>query len=245
MNKRRIWQNCSIAAGIGLIALTGFGGLKGAIRPARPAAVQSPGGAGETGTVTDVDGNVYKTVKIGGQWWMAENLRVTKDPEGNPIRSFVYNNDDRMASTYGRLYTWQAMMNGSSSPETQGIAPAGWHIPSLEEWQTLIDYLGGSEVAGGKMKETGLEHWAAPNAGATNSSGLTLVAAGSYVVSQNRYCDLKAGAHILTSSSEGDFGIFVAVATHSADIGSSSIPKADIAFSVRCVKNGPAARHLQ
>jgi len=101
----------------------------------------------------------------------------------------------------------------------------------------LIDYLGGNEVAGGKMKEPGTEHWSLPNAGATNSSGLTLVASGSYVVSQNRYCDLKAGAHILTSSSDGANGIFVAVASHSPDIGQATISKTDIAFSVRCIKN--------
>jgi uncharacterized protein (TIGR02145 family) len=191
----------------------------------------------ETGTVTDVHGNVYKTVKIGDQWWMAENLRVTRDAQGNAIQSYVYNEDESMASVYGRLYTWQAMMNGSTSPSAQGIAPDGWHIPSLDEWQTLIDYLGGNEVAGGKMKEKGNEHWRSPNVGATNSSGLTLVASGSYVVSQNRYCDLKAGAHILTSSSDGDFGLFVAVAGHSPDIGSAPISKHEVAFSVRCVKN--------
>jgi uncharacterized protein (TIGR02145 family) len=168
---------------------------------------------------------------------MAENLRVTRDSRGNPISSYVYNNDERMALTYGRLYTWQAMMNGSSSPGAQGIAPDGWHIPSIDEWQILIDFLGGNAVAGGKMKEPGTEHWRSPNAGATNSSGLTLVASGSYVVSQNRFCDLKAGAHILTSSSDGDFGIFVAVASHSSDIGSDLISKTDIGFSVRCVKN--------
>ena len=191
----------------------------------------------ETGTIADIDGNLYQTVKIGNQWWMAENLRVTHDSQGNPISSYVYNNDERMALTYGRLYTWQAMMNGSSSPGTQGIAPDGWHIPSIDEWQILIDFLGGNVVAGGKMKEPGTEHWSSPNAGATNSSGLTLVASGSYVVSQNRFCDLKAGAHILTSSSDGDFGIFVAVASHSSDIGSDLISKTDIGFSVRCVKN--------
>ena len=191
----------------------------------------------EVGTVTDYDGNVYKTIKIGNQWWMTENLRVTHDSKGNPITSYAYNNDESMALTYGRLYTWNAMMNGSTSPGAQGIAPEGWHIPSLDEWHVLTDYLGGKEIAGGKMKEKGIEHWSPPNKGATNSSGLTLVASGSYVLSQNRYCDIKGGAHILTSSSENNGGRFVAVACHSPDIGNAAIPKNDIAFSVRCVKN--------
>jgi len=191
----------------------------------------------EQGQVTDVDGNVYKTVKIGNQWWMAENLRVTKDPDGNSITSYVYDNNESMALTYGRLYTWQVMMNGSSNPGSRGIAPDGWHIPSIDEWQILTDYLGRDEVAGGKMKEQGTEHWDLPNADATNSSGLTLVASGSYVVSQNRYCDLKGGAHILTSSSDWDLGVFIAVDKNSGNIGNATIPKTDIAFSVRCVKN--------
>jgi uncharacterized protein (TIGR02145 family) len=190
----------------------------------------------EWGQVVDRDGNVYRTVKIGPQWWMAENLRVTKAPDGSPITSYAYNNDEDMALVYGRLYTWQTMMNGSTDRGAQGISPAGWHIPSLEEWQVLTDSLGGNEIAGGKMKEPGTEHWGSPNVGATNSSGLTLVASGSYVISQDRFCDLKAGAHILTSSSEDDSGIFVAVASHSANIGSALISKTDIAFSVRCVK---------
>lgn len=191
----------------------------------------------EAGNVTDYDGNVYKTIKIGNQWWMTENLRVTHDSKGKSITSYIYNSDENLALTYGRLYTWNTMMNGSTSPGAQGIAPEGWHIPSLDEWQILTDYLGGNKIAGGKMKEKGTEHWSPPNEGATNSSGLTLVAGGSYVLPQNRYCDLKAGTHILTSSSEGNMGRFVAVASHSPDIGNAAIPKNDIAFSVRCVKN--------
>ena len=187
--------------------------------------------------IVDVDGNIYTTLKIGDQWWMAENLRVTRAPDGSSITSYAYNNDENMAPVYGRLYTWQAMMNGSTDPGAQGIAPPGWHIPSIDEWQILIDYLGGNEIAGGKMKEPGTEHWGSPNTGATNSSGLTLVAGGSYVISQNRFCDLNAGAHILTSSSEAANGIFVAVAAHSPEIGSATISKTDIAFSVRCIKD--------
>jgi len=86
----------------------------------------------DTGTVTDIDGNVYKIIKIGDQWWMAENLRVTHDSRGNVITSYVYNNNENMAAVYGRLYTWEAMMNGSSSPGAQGIAPDGLHIHLLK-----------------------------------------------------------------------------------------------------------------
>jgi len=132
------------------------------------------------GTVVDIDGNVYKTVKIGTQVWMAENLKVTRYRNGNPIPNVLddkawrvlstgaysnYNNDENLVKTYGRLYNWHAVS------DSRGIAPKGWHIPSDEEWTTLTNTLGGDAVAGGEMKEAGTEHWLAPNKGANNKSG--------------------------------------------------------------------------
>ncbi|MCX6832719.1 MAG: fibrobacter succinogenes major paralogous domain-containing protein [candidate division Zixibacteria bacterium] len=140
-----------------------------------------------TGTVTDYDGNVYQTIKIGGQWWMAENLKVTHYRNGDPIPNVTdggiwfglttgaycnYTNDVGYVATYGRLYNWWA------AADSRNIAPAGWHVPSDAEWQTLVDYLGGSAVAGGKLKEVGTTHWYPPNTGATNESGFSALAAG-------------------------------------------------------------------
>jgi uncharacterized protein (TIGR02145 family) len=135
----------------------------------------------DTSTVTDVEGNVYKTIKIGTQVWMAENLKVTKYRNGESI-SFVssetgwaglaapklpgYCNSSSIAD-YGRLYNWNA------ATDSRGLAPAGWHVPSLDEWLTLMNYLGGKPVAGGKMKDTASIHWPYQNIGATNSSGFT------------------------------------------------------------------------
>jgi len=102
----------------------------------------------QTGTVKDIDGNVYKTVKIGNQWWMAENLRVTKDPEGNAITSYFYNDDSENYGKYGRLYTWDVAMDSSTDENTQGIAPDGWHIPSEAEWDELVRFLGGEKKLG-------------------------------------------------------------------------------------------------
>ena len=139
------------------------------------------------GTVTDIDGNVYQTVKIGNQWWMAENLKVTRYNNGDAIPNVTdntqwsnlttgaycnYDNDINNVAVYGRLYNWYA------AEDSRNIAPVGWHVPSDTEWQTLVDYLGGSSVAGGKMKEAGTAHWLSPNTGATNTSGFTALPAG-------------------------------------------------------------------
>ncbi|MGD1046423.1 MAG: fibrobacter succinogenes major paralogous domain-containing protein [Bacteroidota bacterium] len=130
-------------------------------------------------TVTDVDGNVYKTVTIGKQIWMAENLKVkhyrnrkaiplvTNNTAWNALTTpayCYYNNDTSNIAIYGCLYNWYAVIDSNN------ICPKGWHIPSDSEWMELVTYLGGSSVAGGKMKETGTKHWADPNEGATNES---------------------------------------------------------------------------
>ncbi len=147
-------------------------------------------GLGAQGTVTDVDGNVYKTVIIGTQVWMAENLKVTRfrngDPipttnpatrdisgERNPVYQWIFENRPEDLAVYGRLYTWYAVM------DIRGIAPEGWHVPSDEEWKTLAEYLGGDGAAGGKMKEAGAGYWKGPNTGATNASGFTGLPGGS------------------------------------------------------------------
>lgn len=137
-------------------------------------------------TVTDIDGNVYRTVRIGDQIWMAENLRTTRFNDGTPI-SYVtdgsvwdslttpgycwYNNDTSNKATYGGMYNWYAV-------NTNKLAPVGWHVPTKEEWLTLINYLGGEDVAGGKLKEVGTSHWASPNTGATDETGFTALPSG-------------------------------------------------------------------
>ncbi len=137
-------------------------------------------------TVTDIDGNTYRTVKIGTQTWMAENLKVTRYRNGSSITyvtgswssltsgSWGYpNHSSANNATYGKLYNYYAAV------DSRKVAPQGWHVPSLSDWTTLFNYLGGSSIAGGKMKETGTSHWLSPNTGATNSSGFTALPAGS------------------------------------------------------------------
>ena len=107
------------------------------------------------GTVRDIDGNVYKTVKIGNQWCMAENLKVTRNPQGKPITGYYYMDDPLTYGIYGMLYTWTAAMGGSSRENAQGIAPDGWHIPSARDWEELVQTLGGEDKVAEQIKVGG------------------------------------------------------------------------------------------
>jgi uncharacterized protein (TIGR02145 family) len=126
------------------------------------------------------NGQVYNTVQIGEQCWMAENLNIgtmiagSTDPTNNgEIEKYCYDNNIANCDEYGGLYQWDEMMQYSIIPGSQGICPIGWYIPSDDDLATLGDFLGGNAVAGGKMKEEGTIHWNPPNTGATNSSGFT------------------------------------------------------------------------
>lgn len=122
-------------------------------------------------TFTDPrDGKVYQTVIIGNQEWMAENLAYAPS-SGN---YWAYDNDDANVEIYGYLYNWVTALT---------VCPSGWHLPSDEEWKELTDYLGGEEVAGGKLKATGTIEagtglWNSPNTGASNETGFTALPAG-------------------------------------------------------------------
>jgi uncharacterized protein (TIGR02145 family) len=140
-----------------------------------------------TGAVTDLDGNVYNTVTIGKQVWMTEDLKTTKYRNGDPIPNVIdtagwgklttgaycnIHNKEVRTKTFGRLYNWHTVN------DLRNIAPKGWHIPTDAEWDILINYLGGKEVAGGKLKESGTAHWLSPNYGATNETGLSFLPGG-------------------------------------------------------------------
>lgn len=132
--------------------------------------------------VSDIDGNLYRTVLIGSQVWMADNLRVMHFRNGEPIpyiKNVIswysdnreplccdFNDKSDNAERYGKFY------NAFTVLDERKLAPEGWHIPSNEEWTILINYLGGQLVAGGKMKDTSML-WLQPNFGATNESGFS------------------------------------------------------------------------
>ena len=148
-----------------------------------------------TGTVSDIDGNVYYTVTIGTQVWMRENLGTTKYNDGTLIPLVTdtwtalttgaycdYNNTPSNSITYGRLYNWYVVDNNAATKAAsnggKNVCPTNWHVPTDTEWTTLTTYLGGENIAGGKLKETGTTRWNSPNAGATNESGFTALPGG-------------------------------------------------------------------
>ena len=139
----------------------------------------------EFGNVTDIDGNNYKTADIGSQVWMAENLKTTKYQNGDLIGTTTpitldisgqimpkyqwdnYNGTESNVQTYGRLYTWFTVN------DNRGVCPVGWHIPTEVELGDLTTFLGGIQVAGGKLKESGMSHWDITSTLATNESGFS------------------------------------------------------------------------
>ena len=142
-----------------------------------------------TGTVPDVDGNVYNTMTIGTQTWMAENLKTTKYRNGDligtttpatlditgesaPKYQWAYDGNESNVATYGRLYTWYAVT------DTRNVCPTGWHVPNDSEWTILATFLGGDGIAGSKLKETGTTHFTTSNTGATNETGFTALPGG-------------------------------------------------------------------
>lgn len=135
--------------------------------------------------ITDVDGNVYKTVYIGTQHWMAQNLKVSKFNDGTSIPFIsnvnqwsdltspaytLYENNPLYNSMFGKLYNWFSINN---IDQNKNVCPTGWHIPSDVEWTILDNYLGGELVSGGKLKEIGTTNWLQPNNGATNEFDFT------------------------------------------------------------------------
>ena len=176
-------------------------------------------------TIKDLrDGNVYNTLTIGNQVWMARNLNYNPDNG-----SWAYANNSDNAVIYGRLYNWETACK---------VCPEGWHLPSETEWAELIEYLGGNSFAGGKMKEAGTNHWASPNLGATNESGLTALPGG-YRDFQAPFLfrDLGESA-IFWSSTEYDSSMAYTRGLYYAysQVNGNPLEK-DWGYSVRCIKD--------
>jgi len=212
-----------------------------------------------SGTFIDSrDGNEYNWVQIGDQVWMAENLaylpsvNMVADGSEDAAGSYYYvygydgtNVPDAKATdnyaTYGVLYNWTAAMEGEASSTTnpsgiQGVCPAGWHLPSDAEWTELTDYLGGTSVAGGKLKETGTTHWASPNTGATNETGFTALPGGNRG-SNGTFGDIGGGGSWWSAT---EYGATYA-RRRDMNYGYSGVYRdrysKEVGFSVRCVRD--------
>lgn len=196
-------------------------------------------------SVKDADGNTYHTVTIGTQVWMVENLKTTKYNDGTSIPLVTdntawsalttpaytwYNNDmSSNKATYGALYNWYVINTGK-------LAPTGWHVASDAEWNTLITYLGGASVAGGKLKEAGTEHWVFPNANATNNYGFRALPGG--IRSANGLFNIMGISGFWWSSTvRSSTEALHEYIGNSSDTITSKAASMNMGFSVRCIKN--------
>jgi len=208
----------------------------------------------------DIEGNIYETEEVGNQIWMIENLASSIYPNGSTI-PLVSNNaqwaniedsntgdahcfyNDDSNSDYGALYTWAAAMgdnaiSSSANPsEIQGVCPDGWHLPSDAEWTELTNFLGGENVSGGKMKETGTTHWIEPNSGATNESNFSALPSG-FRSNNSGIFDYQGRRGYWWSSTQhsNTFAWYRYPSYNNDDIYRNSYNKS-YGFAVRCIKN--------
>lgn len=200
-------------------------------------------------TVTDIDGNVYQTVQIGSQLWMAENLRVTRYRDGSVIPNITENGAWTGLTTGARCYydndsathdvVYGVLYNGYAITDSRNIAPEGWHVATQEDLEMLIDTLGGLDIAGGKMKEAGIIHWNDPNTDADNTSGFSALPGG--YRSGNSGTSVYLNEMAYWWSSTIDASNSNRIHSYSLSYDASEIESVTDAlkwgFSVRCVKD--------
>ena len=205
------------------------------------------------GSVTDADGNIYRTVMIGNQEWMAENLRTTRYSDGTPIEnpgadnpawatnrngaySWYGNDKDSFGKKYGGLYNWHAVNTGK-------LCPAGWRVPSDEEWTKVNRHL--AVNAGGRMKAAGTSEWDGANPDAANDTGFDALPGGVRVHSLSGMITSASGGFFFHEGRTGRWWTSCASSSANAlhrsiHAGSGSIfrshsPKGN-GYSVRCIR---------
>jgi uncharacterized protein (TIGR02145 family) len=152
------------------------------------------------------------------------------------VEKFCYDNNPDNCLIYGGLYEWNEMMQYTTIPGIQGICPVGWHLPDLPELQSLQNFLGGVSVAGGKLKETGTNHWAEPNSSATNTSGFTALGAG-YRSFTGSFNFLQSVSNIWSSAQAGGtLARYMVLSANQANA-PMTYDYRNFGFSVRCIKN--------
>ena len=199
--------------------------------------------------VLDVDGNTYKTVKIGTQVWMAENLKTSKYSDGSTIPKITddtewnnnttgawcyYDNDAANNAKYGKLYNWYAVSKTTNG--NKNVCPTGWHVPTDAEWTVLIDYLGGQDVAGGKLKEVGTTNWNSPNTDATNTSLFTVLPGGARFYVGN-YFDFGNSGGWWSSSEDNTYSAWYRNLSYAHGSAYRNSANKGIGFSVRCLRD--------
>jgi len=203
-------------------------------------------------TLSDNSGNIYTTIQLGSQVWMGENLKTIRYRNGDAIDSTYqntgyfnndnwsfrltgawsyYGNDLSKNNLYGKLYNWYAII------DNRGICPAGWDIPDDSEWKILVDYLGGSESAGGKMKTT--SNWSSPNTGATNESFFNALPGGVRGITPINFTSIGNGGGWWSSSLDTlcDCNASYHYLRYDSNVISQDYLKKNTGLSVRCLKD--------
>jgi uncharacterized protein (TIGR02145 family) len=205
--------------------------------------IQTVYGQRKGGAVTDIDGNKYSTVVIGQQEWMGENLKVTKLNDGTEIPFLQengqwvkattpaytwYDNEVSNKDNYGAIYNWYAAASGKLCPE-------GWRAATDNDWEILTNHLGGADIAGGKLKETGTEHWDSPNSNASNESMFSALPGG-YRWSRGKFVEEGMNGYWWTGTECSETHAW----SRTVNAGNSKIYRTFFikskGFSVRCIK---------
>ncbi len=179
------------------------------------------------GIIYDIEGNMYKTVKIGDQFWMQENLKTLKYSNGDIISSGIYMQGEPNVQTYGRLYTWNVTV------DNRNICPIGWHVPSEAEWNILLTKVNSPA----ELKESGTNHWFAPNTGATNSVSFTALPGGYFDGSVTTGIQAIASFWFKDEANVTMGKGFKLYYNNLPDPGDFVYSEKNTAFSVRCLKD--------
>ncbi|MFN5619669.1 MAG: FISUMP domain-containing protein, partial [Flavobacteriales bacterium] len=201
------------------------------------------------GSMTDQEGNVYKTIIIGNQEWMAENLKTSKYNNGENIPSITsnsiwsglttgatcwYNNDSATYNCpYGKLYNWYSVV------DNRKLCPTGWHIPSEPEWTILSNNLGGASISGGKLKSAGTQYWPNPNAAGTNISGFSGIPGGYRINNSGTFFNFaNVGFWWSSTQPNGQSALYYYLIASSNSLTSFSFDGGRTAgYSVRCIRD--------
>jgi uncharacterized protein (TIGR02145 family) len=199
--------------------------------------------------ISDFEGNVYTSVNIGKQVWMVENLKATKYNDGTSIPLVTddgaleefstpyycwYNNDITNEGTYGALYNWFAV--DAAGNGGKNVCPKGWHVPTDADWTTLTNYLGGEDVAGGKLKESGTIYWLSPNTDATNEKDFTALPGG-YRYSDGDYYGIGYNGYWWSSTEySAEYASFRGMYYYGSNVYRDNFDKR-YGFSVRCLQD--------
>jgi len=209
----------------------------------------------QSDSISDIEGNIYKTIKIGNQWWMAQNLRTKyfDDNTAIPFSSGLLtssaddfkeyfkfpNNDSSLVSQYGLLYSWGTISN-SDGTISKKICPEGWHIPDTTEWGVLAMETGGYTTAGGKLKAISLA-WNSPNTGASDAYDFGALPAGDCNTSGFTNFGQQARFWTTQTVSAGGAGrVYMAITYNSSLLQKGQFRNVNT-LSLRCIKDNTSA----